>query len=93
VLPATAKSRSGETFSGSALCLDRMKSPMIITPAKCLEALEKVSGGTKANLKGAEKQLGNIIMDGLSFAGGALAGAGAAIFEGAVNAPSNPHQL
>jgi hypothetical protein len=58
-----------------------------------LEALEKVSGGTKANLKGAEKQLGNIIMDGLSFAGGALAGAGAAIFEGAVNAPSNPHQL
>lgn len=58
-----------------------------------LDALERVTGGGKANLKGAEKQLGHIIVGGLSFAGGALAGAGAAVFSGAVNAPANPHQL
>ncbi len=57
------------------------------------EALDCVTGGRKANLKGAEKELGHIIAGGLSFAGAALAGAGATIFEGAVNAPANPHQL
>jgi hypothetical protein len=47
----------------------------------------------KFSVHRAEKELGNIIAGGLSFAGGALAGAGATIFEGAVNAPRNPHQL